>query len=48
MSGTAYVDSMLATWKSLEKSIDPEIYAAGEIAIRKTEEGCGNLERYMS
>jgi len=34
-SGTAYVDSMLATWKSLERSIDPEIFLQVKTRLEK-------------
>ncbi len=33
--GTIYVDSMLATWESLEKSIDPEIFLQVKTRLEK-------------
>jgi len=34
-AGTIYVDSMLTTWKSLEKSIDPEIFLQVKARLEK-------------
>ena len=40
-AGTMYVDSMLATWKSLEKSIDPEIFLQVKARLEKQKTDAG-------
>ncbi len=40
-SGTAYVDSMLATWESLEKSIDPEMFQQVKTRLEKQKKDAG-------
>ena len=40
-AGTDYVDSMLATWNSLEKSIDPEIFLQVKTRLEKQKTDAG-------
>jgi alpha-glucuronidase len=40
-SGTDYVDEMLKTWQSLEKDIDPEIYASVKAKLEKQKVDAG-------
>jgi alpha-glucuronidase len=39
--GTDYVDEMIATWQSLEKEIDPEIYASVKAKLEKQKVDAG-------
>jgi alpha-glucuronidase len=40
-TGTDYVDEMIKTWESLEKDIDPEIYAAVKAKLEKQKVDAG-------
>ena len=40
-AGTSFVDSMLATWNSLEKSIDPEIFQQVKSRLEKQKTDAG-------